>query len=189
MTDSTQPEVSSPEPKADAQKMPTMYIGIAVAILVIFGVGFLFMRQQPSKSPTKVEEVPTASPVATPDEQQNMPMKQEAAPALNEQQTQQLATSASKTSKQKTFNISGGNFYFTPNAITVNKGDKVTFILENVAGVHDLVIDELKVKTPVIQTGGTATVSFTASKSGSFVYYCDIPGHRQKGMFGTLVVQ
>lgn len=61
--------------------------------------------------------------------------------------------------------------------------------MTNAGGAHDLIIDELGVKTPVIHTAEAATATFTASKTGSFVYYCNIPGHKDKGMWGTLVVQ
>jgi len=110
-------------------------------------------------------------------------------PTLSDQQTQQLSTGTASATIQKTFNITGGNFYFVPNKITVNKGDQVTFVMTNAGGVHDLVIDELGVKTPILRTGQAATVTFTASKTGSFIYYCDVPEHKSKGMWGTLIIQ
>lgn len=117
-------------------------------------------------------------------------MKMEGAktPAVSTQQTQQLADGLLKTTAEKTFNITAGNFYFVPNKITVNKGDKVTFVLTNAGGMHNLVIDELGVNIPTIQTAQAESATFTATKSGSFVYYCSVPGHRQKGMWGTLTV-
>src|SRR5581483_3488501 len=111
------------------------------------------------------------------------------APALSDQQNEQLEYGTDKTTTKKTFNISAGSYFFAPNKITVNKGDQVTFIMTNVGGLHNLVIDELGVKTTPVMTGNTITATFTASKTGSFVYYCSVPGHRAKGMWGTLVVQ
>lgn len=110
-------------------------------------------------------------------------------PPVSDQQTQQLTAGTSTSSTDKTFNITGGNFYFVPNKITVNQGDKVTFVMTNAGGIHDLVIDALGVKTPMTHTAQAATVTFTASKKGSFVYYCSVPGHKAKGMWGTLTVQ
>ena len=110
-------------------------------------------------------------------------------PAVSDQQTAQLALGSAKTTTTKTFNITGGNFYFVPNKITVNQGDQVTFVMTNVGGTHDLIIDDLSVKTPVIKTGEVGTATFTADKTGTFKYYCDIPGHKAKGMVGTLIVQ
>jgi uncharacterized cupredoxin-like copper-binding protein len=34
----------------------------------------------------------------------------------------------------------------------------------------------------------TGTLSFTAAASGTYQYLCPVPGHAQKGMVGTLVV-
>lgn len=118
-----------------------------------------------------------------------MMMLQLTPPPLSDQQTQQLTIGKSTATVQKTFNITGGNFYFVPNKITVNKGDQVTFVMTNAGGVHDLVIDELGVKTPVIHTSQAETAVFTASKAGSFIFYCSVSGHREKGMSGTLIVQ
>lgn len=110
-------------------------------------------------------------------------------PSINDQQSQQLTTGTNSAIVQKKFNITAGNFYFVPNKITVNKGDQVTFFITNTGGVHDLVIDELGIKTPVTHTGNSSSVTFTATKTGSFTYYCSIPGHKVKGMWGTLVIQ
>lgn len=109
-------------------------------------------------------------------------------PQLSDQQTAQLALGPDPKLTDKTFNITGGNFYFVPSQITVNKGDKVTLVMTNAGGTHDLIIDEFGVKTPQIKTAEAATVTFTADQSGTFEYYCDLPGHREKGMAGTLTV-
>src|SRR5258706_5588704 len=111
------------------------------------------------------------------------------APPLSDQQPQQLIAGTSASSTQKIFNITAGNYYFVPNKITVNKGDSVTFAVANAGGFHDLVIDELQVKTPLVKTGETATVTFTASKTGTYIFYCIVRGHKEKGMLGTIVVQ
>ncbi|MCL4374794.1 cupredoxin domain-containing protein [Patescibacteria group bacterium] len=110
-------------------------------------------------------------------------------PALSDQQQQQIAAGTDKSTTEKTFNITGGNFYFAPNQITVNKGDKVTLIMTNAGGRHNIMIDEFNVTSEPVSTADTITVSFVADKAGTFVYYCSVPGHRQKGMWGTLVVR
>lgn len=110
-------------------------------------------------------------------------------PPVSAQQTQQLSEGTDKSITKKTFNITGGNFYFVPNKITVNKGDQVTLVMTNAGGVHNINIDALGVKSSTIKTGEATAVTFTASKTGSFVYYCSITGHKAKGMWGTLTVQ
>ncbi len=36
-------------------------------------------------------------------------------------------------------------------------------------------------------TGGTKSITVTVA-AGTYVYYCNVPGHRQAGMQGTLTV-
>lgn len=84
--------------------------------------------------------------------------------------------------------VEGGNFYFKPNTITVNSGEKVKITFTNVDGMHDFVIDELNIKTPVVNGGETAEVEFTAEEPGEYEFYCSVGSHRQMGMKGTLIV-
>jgi nitrite reductase (NO-forming) len=74
--------------------------------------------------------------------------------------------------------------------LQVQPGDVVEITLVNGDGVmHDLAIDEFKVGSGMIeQQGQLKTVTFTADQEGEFVYYCSVPGHRQAGMFGKLIV-
>jgi plastocyanin len=41
---------------------------------------------------------------------------------------------------------------------------------------------------PVVANGGTSTVKLTL-KPGTYTYFCQVPGHRAAGMFGTLTVK
>lgn len=88
----------------------------------------------------------------------------------------------------KTFNVDGSSFAFSPDSITVNKGDSVKIIFKDTDGRHDLVIDGYNVKTDIIGPGKTDTIEFTATKTGTFEYYCSLPGHKAQGMTGKLVV-
>lgn len=75
---------------------------------------------------------------------------------------------------------------FTPPSLHV-PGPQVRIALVNDDPMpHDLTIDELGVKVPV-DPGATATVRFRAYP-GTYTFYCSIPGHREAGMEGTLVV-
>jgi nitrosocyanin len=96
---------------------------------------------------------------------------------------------ACPTQAVKEFTVSGSNFAFTPNAMTVKKGDKVRITFKNSNGSHDLKIDEFNVNTGILASGVQKTVEFTADKTGSFQYYCSVGSHRAMGMWGTLTVQ
>jgi uncharacterized cupredoxin-like copper-binding protein len=81
-------------------------------------------------------------------------------------------------------------FAIEPASVTVRAGSPVRFTVVNNGWVqHDLVIERLNVRTPVIDPGGTTTLRFTPAGRGRFVIYCSIPGHREAGMIGTLIVR
>lgn len=43
--------------------------------------------------------------------------------------------------------------------------------------------------TPLMDPGAVRNLTFTVTEPGTFEYYCDVPGHRQGGMRGELLVQ
>ncbi len=68
----------------------------------------------------------------------------------------------------------------------------VTVVIELVNGdgmPHDLAIPELGAQSTLLTSKTQVTsLQFTPEKSGSYVYYCTVSGHRQAGMEGVLVV-
>jgi thioredoxin 1 len=85
--------------------------------------------------------------------------------------------------------VEGKNYSFTPNVITINKGETVTIDFYNSQGFHDFVIDKLNVKTKKINTGNKTSVTFVANKAGEFEFYCSVGNHRAQGMVGKLIVK
>lgn len=151
--------------------MKKTFIWIIVLILVVVGVSF-FMRGDVVDNPsTSNNEMEMGNMQATDlPEDYNKPTGDTQAPV-------------------KEFVIAGENFSFSPNVITVNKGDLVKITFKNTGGFHDLVINEYKVATKQIRTDEEETISFIADKVGSFEYYCSVGTHRAQGMFGTLKVE
>lgn len=92
-------------------------------------------------------------------------------------------------SEVKEFVVSGQNFSFTPNSLTVKKGDKVKITFQSIDGFHDFKIDEYGVATKQLKSPAEEVLEFTADKVGSFEYYCSVGTHRAMGMFGTLKVE
>jgi uncharacterized cupredoxin-like copper-binding protein len=67
------------------------------------------------------------------------------------------------------------------------KAGAVTFDVKNAGKVqHDLAIQGGK-KTPLINPGGSATLT-TTLKKGATTVYCSVPGHRRLGMVAKLTV-
>ncbi len=81
---------------------------------------------------------------------------------------------------------------FEPATITVKRGAPVRLTLTSTGALeHDWVVDNLDGKRARVHAapGASATVEFTAMAAGTYEFYCSIPGHREAGMKGTLVVQ
>lgn len=78
---------------------------------------------------------------------------------------------------------------FDQTTLNAAAGQQINVSLHNVGALeHSFVIDELNARIDKVQPGQTGTASFTPASAGTFVYYCDIPGHKEAGMTGTLTV-
>jgi plastocyanin len=89
----------------------------------------------------------------------------------------------------KVFDVKGVNYGYDVQEIRVKKGDTVTINFTSTSGFHDWVVDEFDARTEKVQAGGTTSVTFVASKVGTFEYYCSVGSHRQMGMVGKLIVE
>ena len=111
----------------------------------------------------------------------------------------------------KVAKVEGNNdsMRFEPAKIDVKKGEQIRFVIENkgefahefhLATLHDN-LEHLKEmeKNPdmehddpnakSVSPKGTAEVVWKFTKAGSFDYSCLVPGHRQAGMTGTVIVK
>lgn len=101
------------------------------------------------------------------------------------------------------FAVEGGEFYYKPDSVTVNAGQVVRVTLSNAGSVKHTFVLASKTKsedaTPwttndgkeVTQAdpGANGKGGFTAPGPGEYIYYCNVPGHAQGGMVGTLIVK
>jgi len=68
-------------------------------------------------------------------------------------------------------------------------GETVALRLENGdTGAHSFDIDELNVHV-AMPAGKPALALFKRTAPGSYTFYCSVPGHREAGMQGTLIVE
>ena len=74
--------------------------------------------------------------------------------------------------------------------LSAAQGQIVEVTLINGEGAeHDLVLPDQNVHSArVVGKGASTTVAFLVNKTGDFVYYCSVPGHRLAGMEGQFVV-
>ena len=103
-------------------------------------------------------------------------------------ETESQVESMKEASDVTVIEMEAGSFYYTPNVITAKKGEKIRIVMNSVSMMHDFVIDELKVKMPIIKDGDTGTVEFVADQVGTFEYYCSVGQHRANGQIGTITI-
>lgn len=103
----------------------------------------------------------------------------------------------------------GGRMLFTPARIEVRRGEQIRFVLRNNGGIdHEMVVatleenlkhaEEMK-KNPDMEhddpnarrlkPGTTGEILWRFTKPGTFDFSCLIPGHREAGMHGVVVVK
>jgi nitrite reductase (NO-forming) len=62
-------------------------------------------------------------------------------------------------------------------------------IINGEGAEHDIAFPDQNARSPrVTGKGASTTIAFRAEKSGDFVYFCSVPGHRLAGMEGKFVV-
>ena len=84
------------------------------------------------------------------------------------------------------FTVESHDIFFTPTEIEIPSDTEVTILLPNLgAAPHNFSIDELDISVD-IAPGETKEVKITAPE-GEYEYYCNVPGHKEAGMVGTLI--
>jgi len=72
----------------------------------------------------------------------------------------------------------------------VHKGDTVKVTLANTGTQrHDFTLQGYNIETSVLNPGQSDSIVFKADTTGTFTYYCSVPGHKDLGMQGQLIVQ
>lgn len=151
---------------------------IILIILIVLGVWFFMGKSNKLEAPTT----------------ENSAKMEDSMPGMGKMEATSMpegynAPITGTLAPVKEFTVTGSNFSFVPNMISVKKGDVVKINFKNAQGFHDLRIDEFKASTKQIKTGEEETISFIADKTGSFEYYCSVGSHRAMGMKGTLKVE
>ena len=89
---------------------------------------------------------------------------------------------------ERTFRIDARRFEYDPAVLKANPGDRVTIELVAEDVVHGLSIDGYNLQTTA-DPGKTASISFTADRSGTFRFHCTVTcGNMHPFMTGKLEV-
>ncbi len=83
-------------------------------------------------------------------------------------------------------------FKFDPKSVSAKSGKVEFFLVNSGTTSHDLVITDGSgkqvAKSELIQPGNTAVLTVDNLAAGSYTIFCDVAGHRESGMEGTLQV-
>ena len=84
--------------------------------------------------------------------------------------------------------ISAKKFEFVPSKVTLKRGKAVTLELTSLDRKHGFFIPDLKLRAD-IPAGGSARVTLTPGKAGTFAFRCDLfCGGGHDGMTGVIEV-
>ena len=87
--------------------------------------------------------------------------------------------------------VSMSEFKFTPGTVDVKSGATL-FLVNDGSVAHDLVVTDsggaVKARSSLVQPGSSATLSLGGLPAGAYRFVCDVPGHKDAGMVGTLTV-
>ena len=85
-------------------------------------------------------------------------------------------------------NVTSFDIYFEPTEVTIPANTDVPFTLPNDgAAPHNFSIDELGISVDIAP--GSTEETVINAPPGTYEYYCNVPGHKEAGMVGTLIVE
>lgn len=79
-------------------------------------------------------------------------------------------------------------FALAPDEITVGAGG-VLAVNNSGSQIHNLTVRDTDLKTPDLATGETTELDVSNLEGGEYEIFCDIPGHADAGMTGSMVVE
>ena len=85
-----------------------------------------------------------------------------------------------------------GNGKITPSSFTVTSGQVVNLAVSSTDGqVHVFIFTNSAVGAIAMGVGGgeTKAITFNAPAAGTYEFRCDVPGHKEKGEVGTMIVK
>jgi plastocyanin len=112
-----------------------------------------------------------------------------AIPSVTRAQAQVSALEPSNETKPAEVRIVSTEFRYAPAEVVVPSGRAVTLVLDNRGAEteHGLFVQALGFRLQA-KAGETARKNILVEKPGKYDFTCDLPGHRDAGMMGTLIV-
>ncbi len=84
--------------------------------------------------------------------------------------------------------VSGKEFSFTPNTLTLKAGEARKIVLKNTGSIeHDITVSDADFKLTVL-AGKSGDKTLTIDKPGTYKMFCSVAGHEAAGMKGEITV-
>jgi plastocyanin len=87
-----------------------------------------------------------------------------------------------------TVDVAASNFEFGPDTIRIDAKEEIALELHSEDGPHDLAVDGLG-RVADVGGGDSDTERLRIDRPGRYTFFCTLPGHRDGGMEGTIVVR
>jgi plastocyanin len=108
--------------------------------------------------------------------------------------TQVPAAAAATPATPQAITVRAGDFFYEPSPLSAKVGT-IVVTMQNVSTEnrpHTFVVKGRDgsdmAKTERIAAGQSGTLEFTIREAGAYEYYCNLPGHADRGQKGTLTV-
>ena len=82
----------------------------------------------------------------------------------------------------------GPQYLFDPNQLTVPTGQVAFTLVNNGQRPHNFVVPAANFSQPEVPRGQTVQATLNFPTPGTFPFVCDLPGHAERGMRGTITV-
>lgn len=171
-------ETTTFSPKSGGMS-PMIIVGVIAIVILAGGYVLLSRNSQPSDSaPVTVttRENDTSQPLAAPE-------------VVGEEANQPVLVGDEIASEDHILKLEAGSFYYSIEEIRAKKGETIKVRLNAKDKMHDFNIDELGVKSGIVNAGESVEFEINANKAGTFEYYCSVGEHRANGQVGKLIVE
>jgi len=191
-------------------KKNTTWVIVIVVVLVVLGLILLTAPKTPEANPEENQEtgeqvtaeqnpaetealIPGTSPVSKGGKvltAEGKPADNTALPGSPEAPKQSGALTQEEI-PEEAVKISVSSSGFSPNEFTARPGSAVTISITSEDMTHVFKFDDPALQAVAIGMGGkqTRAITFNAPEAGDYTFYCDVPGHRDRGEIGVMHVK
>jgi plastocyanin len=157
--------------------------GIAVVVLIVLAACGAPKDDGPHPTVTRIAS-PANAPILSPTPEEGAEPTEAATEETGGDTGEATEESGSGAPE---LSVIARDIYWETAELSAPAGTVTLTITNEGAALHDFVIDALDIKVD-LPPGGTQTVEVDLP-AGTYEFYCSIPGHKEAGMVGTLVVE